>query len=46
MRKLYSKDQFGFLRCRDCGVEFTAWNRMDLGNTMAPMSQAMAVSEH
>lgn len=46
VRKTYGQDQIRYLRCRDCGAEFSERKNTALWNTKVPEQQAISVAEH
>jgi IS1 family transposase/transposase-like protein len=46
MRKVYSKDQIRYLRCRKCRMEFSERKNTALWNTKVREAKAVSVGEH
>ena len=46
IRKLYGKDQIRYLRCRECGAEFSERKNTALWNTKVAEEKAVSVAEH
>jgi len=46
IRKIYGKDEIRYLRCRDCGEEFSERRATALWNTKVSEAKAVAVAEH
>ena len=46
IRKIYGKDQIRYLRCRECGEEFSERKATALWNTKVSEAKAVAVAEH
>lgn len=46
VRKVYGQDQLRFLRCKECGEEFSERRGSALFNTKIPEAKAMSVIEH
>jgi IS1 family transposase len=46
VRKTYGQNQIRYLRCRDCGAEFSERKNTALWNTKVPEQQAISVAEH
>lgn len=46
VRKVYGQDQIRFLRCRDCGEEFSERKNTALWNTKIPEARAIDVGRH
>jgi transposase-like protein len=46
IRKIYGKDQIRYLRCRECGEEFSERKATALWNTKVSEEKAVAIAEH
>ena len=46
MRKIYGKDGIRYLRCRNCGAEFSERKNTALWNTKVTEDKAVSVAEH
>jgi hypothetical protein len=46
IRKLYGKDHIRYLRCRECGAEFSERKNTALWNTKVAEEKAVSVAEH
>jgi transposase-like protein/IS1 family transposase len=46
IRKVYGRDHIRYLRCRECGAEFSERKNTALWNTKVPEEKAVAIAEH